>query len=63
VLGFAGWPGWILWAGMASLLGLGHPPVLDPEAALGRTRVLIGWFALTIFVLTFSPVPFFFPKA
>jgi len=62
VLGFAGWPGWILWAGMASLLGLGHPPVLDPDAGLGRTRVWIGWLALAIFVLTFSPVPFFFPK-
>ena len=62
VLGFAGWPGWILWAGMASLLGLGHPPVMDPEAVLGRTRVWIGWFALAIFVLTFCPVPFFFPK-
>ena len=62
VLGFVGWPGWILWAGMASLLGLRHPPVLDPEAALGRTRVWVGWFALIIFVLTFSPIPFFFPK-
>lgn len=62
VLGLAGWPGWILWASMASLLGLGHPPVCDPEAVLGRTRVCIGWFALAIFVLTFSPVPFFFPK-
>jgi hypothetical protein len=24
--------------------------------------VWVGWFALAIFVLTFSPVPFFFPK-
>jgi membrane-associated protease RseP (regulator of RpoE activity) len=62
VLGLAGWPGWILWAGMASLLGLGHPPVRDPETRLGRPRVWIGWLALVIFVLTFSPVPFFFPK-
>lgn len=63
VLGFAGWPGWILWAGMASFLGLGHPPVLDPETALGRTRVVIGWCALLIFAITFSPFPFFFPKS
>ena len=58
VLGFFGWPGWFLWAGMASMLGIGHPPVLDPEAALGRTRIWVGWGALAIFVLTFAPIPF-----
>ncbi len=58
ILGFVGWPGWFLWAGMAGMWGLAHPPVLDPEAALGRTRVWIGWAALAIFVLTFAPVPF-----
>ena len=58
VLGFFGWPGWFLWAGMASMLGVAHPPVLDPEAALGRTRIWVGWGALTIFVLTFAPIPF-----
>lgn len=58
ILGFVGWPGWFLWAGMAGIWGLAHPPVLDPEATLGRTRVLIGWAALAIFVLTFAPVPF-----
>lgn len=57
-LGFIGWPGWFLWAGMAGILGLAHPPVLDPEAALGRTRVLVGWAALAIFLLTFAPIPF-----
>jgi len=65
VLGIASLPivsPYFLLAFMAILLGLGHPPVLDPEAVLGRTRVWIGWFALAMFVLTFSPVPFFFPK-
>jgi len=60
VLGFmpGGWPGWFLWAGMAGLVGLGHPPVRDPRAALGRTRIWVGWGALAIFVLTFAPIPF-----
>lgn len=58
VLGFVGWPGWFLWAGMAGLWGLAHPPVQDPEVALGRTRIWVGWGALAIFVLTFAPVPF-----
>ncbi|HET8579640.1 MAG TPA: site-2 protease family protein [Nitrospiraceae bacterium] len=58
VLGFFGWPGWFLWAGMASILGFAHPPVRDPEVALGRTRIWVGWSALAIFVLTFAPIPF-----
>ena len=58
ILGFVGWPGWFLWAGMAGIWGLAHPPVMDPDVALGRPRVLVGWVALAIFVLTFAPVPF-----
>ncbi|MBM4123429.1 MAG: site-2 protease family protein [Nitrospira sp.] len=58
VLGFVGWPGWFLWAGLASLMGLAHPPVLDPDVPLGRTRVWVGWAALAIFALTFAPIPF-----
>jgi len=60
MLGFmpGGWPGWFLWAGMAGLVGLGHPPVRDPRAALGRTRIWIGWGTLAIFALTFAPIPF-----
>lgn len=58
VLGFQGWPGWFLWVGMAGLLGLSHPPVLDPSDELGKTRTVVGWIALAIFVLTFAPVPF-----
>jgi len=57
-LGFVGWPGWFLWAVMAGLFGLGHPPVMDPHVPLGRTRTIIGWIALAVFVSTFVPVPF-----
>jgi len=60
VLGFIGWPGWFLWAFMASIWGLGHPPVIDPSTPLGRGRTIIGWIALAVFVLTFAPVPFSF---
>ncbi len=59
-LGFFGWPGWLLWAFMAGLWGLGHPPVLDPHVPLGRNRTIVGWIALAVFVLTFAPVPFSF---
>jgi membrane-associated protease RseP (regulator of RpoE activity) len=60
VLGFVGWPGWFLWAFMAGLWGFGHPPVLDPHMALGQGRVIVGWIALAVFVLTFAPIPFSF---
>jgi membrane-associated protease RseP (regulator of RpoE activity) len=60
VLGFVGWPGWFLWAFMASIWGLGHPPVIDPLTPLGRGRTIVGWIALAVFVLTFAPVPFSF---
>jgi len=60
VLGFVGWPGWFVWAFMAGIWGLGHPPVVDPDVPLGRGRMLVGWIALAVFVLTFAPVPFSF---
>jgi membrane-associated protease RseP (regulator of RpoE activity) len=58
VLGFVGWQGWFLWAVMAGMFGLGHPPVMDPHVPLGRTRTIVGWIALAVFVSTFVPVPF-----
>ena len=60
VLGFIGWPGWFLWAFMAGLWGLGHPPVRNPELTLGTGRILVGWFALIVFAVTFAPIPFSF---
>ena len=58
VLGFIGWPGWYLWAMLGMLFGLGHPPIQDPHVRLGRSREIVGWCALAIFLLTFVPIPF-----
>ena len=60
VLGVWGWPGWLLWAGLTVLVGITHPPVIDPTTNLGRGRVWVGWLAMGIFILSFSPVPFYF---
>jgi membrane-associated protease RseP (regulator of RpoE activity) len=60
VLGYVGWPGWWLWAFMAGLWGFGHPPVHDIHVPLGRERVIVGWIAFAVFVVTFAPVPFSF---
>jgi membrane-associated protease RseP (regulator of RpoE activity) len=57
VLGYVGWPGWWLWAFMAGLWGFGHPPVRDIHVPLGQTRVVVGWIAFAVLVLTFAPVP------
>ena len=54
------WWGWWLWAGIALVLGRGrvaHPPVLAEEVPLGRGRRILGWAALALFVLSFSPAP------
>jgi len=59
-LGFIGWPGWFLWAVMAGICGLGHPPVVDPFTPLGRGRTIVGWIALAVLAVTFAPIPFSF---
>lgn len=53
------WPGWIFWAALVSLIGLRHPAPLDSWTPLGKTRRWIGVLTLVIFLLTFTPVPFF----
>jgi len=59
-LGLTGWPGWILWVALAGLVGVSHPPVVDPETGLGKKRIWVAWSALAIFILSFAPVPFYF---
>lgn len=51
------WPGWLLWAAVLALLGPRHPPVLDEDAPLDRRRVWLGWFALLILAVSFTPRP------
>ncbi len=58
VMGFIGWPGWYVWAFLTAILGVKHPPMVDPEAALSPRQKLIGWLSLAIFVLCFTPNPF-----
>ena len=56
-LGLTGWPGWFVWVGLAFVMGIAHPPVIDPEIGLGKGRQWVAWSALIIFILTFAPVP------
>jgi len=50
--------GWLLWAILLVLMGFRHPPLLDGWVPLDHKRKMIGWLAVAIFILTFTPVPF-----
>ena len=58
-LGF-GWRGWWLWGGIAVAVSrgrVGHPPVLMDDVPIGPFRKTLGWVAILVFLLTFSPAP------
>ncbi len=54
---FEGWPGWILWAVLLTLMGTKHPPTIEEEAELGGRRKLLGLISLLIFFGCITPVP------
>lgn len=59
MIGSFGWPGWLLWfVILRFLIGTAHPPTLDEHQPLDRPRKIIGWVAVVIFILTFTPAPF-----
>ena len=52
---------WYVWVALALLLGGGrvsHPSVMAPTRPVPKSRHLIAWLCIAIFVLTFVPVPF-----
>ncbi len=56
-LGF-GWSGWLFWAFILYFfIKVKHPPVPQFEK-LGAGRMFLGYFAILIFILSFSPTPF-----
>lgn len=56
--GWPAWPGWYVWALLLYVMGLKHPPPLNPHVLLDTKRKLLGALALALFVVTFTPVPF-----
>lgn len=54
------WWGWWAWGALILVLHrgrVGHPSVILPEPRMNRTRHLLGWTVILIFLLTFAPVP------
>jgi membrane-associated protease RseP (regulator of RpoE activity) len=58
VAGTLFWVGWILWGVFLLLPAMRHPKVMA-EPALSRGRVVLGVAGLLVFLLTFTPVPFY----
>ncbi|MCL4485865.1 MAG: site-2 protease family protein [Nitrospirae bacterium] len=56
-LGYRGWRGWWIWAGLLLLMGVSHPELPDGETRLPPSRVVWGGIALLIEVLVFVPDP------
>jgi hypothetical protein len=53
--GVEGFNGWFLFAFIIGrFLGVNHPPALD-EAPIDLKRKILGWTALVVFILCFTP--------
>ena len=58
-LGLFYWQGWLLWTTVLLFIGLRHPMTLDDSVPLRPRHTILGWIALTMFVLCFTPMPFY----
>lgn len=47
---------WLIWAGLLFFFGLRHPSIVDPSP-LGRARSWLGFAALLVLILSFTPTP------
>jgi membrane-associated protease RseP (regulator of RpoE activity) len=56
LLGIFFWQGWLLWALIATLIGLRHPPIFEDERLDWKRKVMAA-VALLIFILSFTPAP------
>ena len=57
LLGVFVYEGWLVWAVLLLVLGFRHPPIVYSEIPLDPRRKMIGYAAMAIFILTFTPVP------
>jgi len=59
-LGLFYWQGWLLWATVLLIIGFRHPVTLDDSVPLSKRHLWLGWIGLAMFVLCFTPMPFYF---
>jgi hypothetical protein len=53
-----GWIGWLVWAVILIFMGIHHPPVIYDWIPLDTKRKVVGWLTISVFVITFTPMPF-----
>jgi membrane-associated protease RseP (regulator of RpoE activity) len=58
VAGAVFWIGWILWGVFLLIPAMRHPRI-SAETALSKGRLLLGVAGIAIFLLTFTPTPFY----
>jgi len=58
-LGLFYWQGWLFWTTVLLILGFRHPMTLDDSIPLRKRHTWLGWIALAMFVLSFTPMPFY----
>jgi membrane-associated protease RseP (regulator of RpoE activity) len=57
-LGIRGWPGWLLWAAIITvMLSIGHPASQDDVRPVGTARTVYAIATLVVFAVTFVPQP------
>jgi membrane-associated protease RseP (regulator of RpoE activity) len=59
ILGLGGWPGWIFWVALLTLIGLRHPRTEEVRAPLNRGRMVMAVLTILMFALVFMPEPMF----
>jgi membrane-associated protease RseP (regulator of RpoE activity) len=57
-LGLFYWQGWLLWTTVLLIIGFRHPVTVDDSVPLARRHSWLGWIALGMFILSFTPMPF-----
>jgi membrane-associated protease RseP (regulator of RpoE activity) len=58
-LGLFYWQGWLLWTTVLLIIGFRHPVTLDDSIPLSKRHVWLGWIALAMFALCFTPTPIY----
>jgi len=58
VMGFTLWGGWLTWAFLALIIGLGHAEPLNDITPLDGGRRFLGLLTLGLFFLLITPKPF-----
>src|SRR5262245_59421724 len=59
-LGLFYWQGWLLWSTVLLIMGFRHPVTLDDSVPLSNRHTRLGWIALVMLILCFTPMPFYF---